>query len=254
VGHSDRVGNGVGNKRGSVDSVGKNRGGVHSVGNDGGSVDSVGNRDSLRVGSLTGVGDLSHVSVNIVGVVGDGLDPPVREIHRVASLDNAGAVIALRLAECSLGIVVGNSIVVGVGRNLSQVTNNRGSVGNSVDNRGSVHNRGSVDSMSEGGSVGNHRGGMDKRGSVGNRVSNNAVGKTMSDNTVGKTVVGNRVGESRGSVGNYWSGVGNSMVGNWVSHMGSQGNNSSVSDRDRPVGSDGRLDLREALGVVRLSD
>jgi len=127
-------------------------------------------------------------------------------------------------------------------------------VGNSVDNWGSVHNRGSVDGMSEGGSVGNHRGGMNKRGSVGNRVSNNAVGETVSDDTMGKAVVGNGVGESRGSVGNYWSGVGNSMVGNWVSHMGSQGNNSSVSDRDRPVGSDGRLDLREALGVVRLSD
>jgi len=247
VGHSDRVGNGVGNKRGSVDSVGKNRGGVHSVGNDGGGV---GNRGGHRVGSLTRVGDLSHVSINIVCVVGDGLDTSVRKVDRVGALNNTGAIVALGLAEGSLGVVVGNPVVVCVGGDLSQVTNNRGSVGNSVDNRGMVDNRGSVDGMSEGGSVGNHRGGMDKRGSVGNRVSNNAVGKTVSDDTVGKAVVG----ESRGSVGNYWSGVGNSMVGNWVSHMGSQGNNSSVSDRDRPVGSDGRLDLREALGVVRLSD
>ena len=67
------------------------------------------------------------------------------------------------------------------------------------------------------------------------------------------SMVGNGVGESWGSVGNYWSGVGNGM-GNWVSHMGSQGSNSSMSDRDWPVGSDGRLDLREALGVVSLSD
>jgi len=251
VGHSDRVGNGVGNKRGSVDSVGKNRGGVHSVGNDGGSVDSVGNRSSHWVGSLTGVGDLRNIAINVVGVVGDSLDTSVRKVDRVGALNNTCAIVALGLAECSLGVVVGNTIVVGVGGYLSQVTDNRGSVGNSVDNRGSVHNRGSVDSMSNGGSVGNHRGGMNKRGSVvGNRVSNNTVGKTVSDDTVGKTVVG----ESRGSVGNYWSGVGNGMVGNWVSHMGSQGNNSSVSDRDRPVGSDGRLDLREALGVVRLSD
>ena len=159
-------------------------------------------------------------------------------------------IVALRLAEGSLGVVVGNTIVVGVGRDLSQVTDNRGSVGNSVDNRGMVDNRGSVhnrgvDSMSEGGSVGNHRGGMDQGCGM-----CHSMAKTVSNNAVGKTVVG----ESRGSVGNYWSGVGNSMVGNWVSHMGSQGNNSSVSDRDRPVGSDGRLDLREALGVVRLSD
>merc|ERR1719151_528218 len=127
-------------------------------------------------------------------------------------------------------------MVVGVGGDLGQITgsvaSNRGGVGNSVDDRGSVDNRcvmdnrGSMDSMSEG--VGNHGGGMD-------------------------SVVGNRVGKSMASVGNYWSGVGNSM-GNWVSHMGSQGSNGSMSDRDRPVGSDGRLDLREALGVVGLSD
>jgi len=240
VGHSDRVGNGVGNDRGSVDGVGNNRGSVDSVGNDGGSVDSVGNRDSLRVLGLTGVGNLSDVAINVVGVVVDGLDTAVGKVHLVGALNNTGAIVALGLAESSLRVVVGNSVVVGVGGDLSQVTNNRGSVGNSVDNRGSVHNRGSmdnggsvdnrgsVDSMSEGGSVGNHRGGMD-------------------------SVVGNRVGESRGSVGNYWSGVGNSM-GNWVSHVGSHGNNSSMSDRDGPVGSDGRLDLREALGVVSLSD
>jgi len=83
VGHSNRVGNGVGNKRGSVDSVGKNRGGVHSVGNNRGSVDGVGNRDSLRVGGGSGVGDLSHVSVNIVGVVCDSLDTSVRKVDRV---------------------------------------------------------------------------------------------------------------------------------------------------------------------------
>jgi len=52
VGHSDRVGNGVGNDRGSVDGVGNDRGSVDSVGNDGGSVC---NRDSLRVLGLTGV-------------------------------------------------------------------------------------------------------------------------------------------------------------------------------------------------------
>jgi len=246
VGHSDRVGNGMGNNRGSMDSVGNDggsvdsmgddRGGVHSVGNDGGGVDSVGNRDSLRVLGLTGVGDLSDVAINVVGVVVDGLDTAVRKVHLVGALNNTGAIVALGLAESSLGVVVGNTIVVGVGGDLSQITgsvaSNRGGVGNSVDHRGSVHNRGmmdnrgSVDSMSDG--MGNHRGGMD-------------------------SMVGNRVGKSVASVGNYWSGVGNSM-GNWVSHMGSQGSNSSMSDRDWPVGSDGRLDLREALGVVSLSD
>merc|ERR1712203_632717 len=192
------VGNGSSvDKRGSV--------GNSVVGN--GVGNSVGNGNSLGVGSSARVGHLSNVAVNVVGVVVDGLDTAVREVHLVGALNNTGAIVALGLAESSLRVVVGNSVVVGVGGDLSQVTNNRGSVGNSVDNRGSVHNRGSmdnggsvdnrgsVDSMSEGGSVGNHRGGMD-------------------------SVVGNGVGESWGSMGNYWSGVGNCM-GNWVSHVSS---------------------------------
>jgi len=232
VGHSNRVGD----ERGGVDSVGEDRGGMHSVGNNGGGVDSVGNRDSLGVLGLTGVGDLGDVAINIVGVVGDSLDTAVGKVHLVGALNNTGAIVALGLAEGSLGVVVGNPIVVGVGGDLGQITgsvaSDRGGVGNSVDHRGSVDNRGvmdnrgSMDGMGEG--VGNHGGSMD-------------------------SVVGNRVGKSMASVGNYWSGVGNSM-GNWVSHVGSHGNNSSMSDRDGPVGSDGRLDLREALGVVSLSD
>merc|ERR1711990_563046 len=180
---------------------------MHSVGNDGGGVDSVGNGDSLRVLGLTSVGDLGDVAINIVGVVVDGLDTAVGKVHLVGALNNTGAIVALGLAEGSLGVVVGNPIVVGVGGDLGQIT-------------GSI--------ASNGGGVGNHRGGVD-------------------------SMVGNRVGKSRGSVGNYWSSVSNSM-GNWVSNMGSHGNNSSVSDGDWPVGSDGRLDLREALGVVSLSD
>ena len=235
MGHSDRVGK----DRGGMDGVGNDGGGVDGVGNNGGSmhsVDSVGNRDSLGVLGLTGVGDLGDVAINIVGVVGDSLDTAVGKVHRVGALNNTGAIVALGLAEGSLGVVVGNPIVVGVGGDLGQITgsvaSNRGGVGNSVDHRGSVDNRGvmdnrgSMDGMGDG--VGNHGGSMD-------------------------SVVGDRVGKSMASVGNYWSSVGNSM-GNWVSHMGSQGSNSSMSDRDRPVGSDGRLDLREALGVVGLSD
>jgi hypothetical protein len=229
VGHSDRVGN----ERGGVDSVGNDRG---SVGN--------------RVLGLTGVGDLGDVTINVVGVVVDGLDTAVGKVHLVGALNNTGAIVALGLAEGSLGVVVGNPVVVGVGGDLGQISgsvaSDRGGVGNSVDQRGSVDNRGmmdnrgSMDGMSEG--VGNHRGSMD---GMSEGVGNHRGGMD--------SMVGNRVGKSMASVGNYWSGVGNSM-GKWVSHMSSQGKNSSMSDRDRPVGSDGRLDLREALGVVSLSD
>merc|ERR550517_2007578 len=96
--------------------------------------------------------------------------------------------------------------------------------GGSVDSVGSMDNGGGMDGMGDGG--GKHRGGMVD------------------------SVVGNGVG----SMGNYWSSVGNSVVGNWVSHVGSHGNNSGMSNGDGPVGSDGGLDLREALGVVSLSD
>merc|ERR550517_1578310 len=107
---------------------------MHSVGNDGGGVDSVGDGDSLRVLGLTSVGDLSDVAINVVGVVVDGLDTAVGKVHLVGALNNTGAIVALGLAESSLGVVVGNPLVVGVGGDLSQITDNRGSVGNSVDN------------------------------------------------------------------------------------------------------------------------
>ena len=88
---------------------------------------------------------------------------------------------------------------------------------------------------------------VDNRGSVGNsdRVGNSMVGNGSSVDkrgSVGNSVVGN-------GVGNYWS-----SVGNWVSNVGSDGNNSSVSDGNGLVGSNGRLDLREALGVVGLGN
>merc|ERR1712088_822767 len=132
----------MGNNRGSMDSVGNDGGSVDSMGNNGGSMDSVGNRDSLRVLGLTSVGDLSDVAINIVGVVVDSLDTAVRKVHLVGALNNTSTIVALGLAECSLGVVVSNPIVVGVGGDLSQITcsvdSNRGGVGNSVDHRGSM--------------------------------------------------------------------------------------------------------------------
>merc|ERR1719186_1650656 len=96
VGNSNRVGNsmvgnGVGN---SVDE----RGGV------GNGV--VGNRDSLRVGSSSGVGALGDVTINVVGVVVDGLDTAVRKVHLVGALNNTGAIVALGLAEGSSRVLI----------------------------------------------------------------------------------------------------------------------------------------------------
>merc|ERR1719341_567577 len=148
----------------------------------------VGNRDSLRVSSSSGVGDLGDVTINVVGVVVDGLDAAVGKVHLVGALNNTGAIVALGLAEGSARVLVSHSIVVGVGGDLSKV---RGSIADSmVGNRGSVDNGGMVD----------HRGGMDQGCDMGHSMaktmSDNAVGKTVSNNTMGKSVANNTMSEA----------------------------------------------------------
>ena len=57
--------------------------------------DSVANSNGLRVDSSALVGHLSHVSVNIVGVVVDVLDAAVRKVDRVGSLPSSSAIVCL---------------------------------------------------------------------------------------------------------------------------------------------------------------
>merc|ERR1719431_1144520 len=52
--------------------------------------DSMSNRSS-SIGSLSRVGNLSDVAVDVVGVVVDGLDAAVGEVDKVGSLNNTGA-------------------------------------------------------------------------------------------------------------------------------------------------------------------
>ena len=127
--------------RGSVDSM-DNGSSVDGVDN-GGSVDGMSNhRGSSNVATsrgrgvdgLTGVGDLSDVSGQVVGVVGDGLDPAVGKVDGVRSSHSTGAVVGLGLLEVGLGVVVGHGVGVGVGGGLSEVG---GSIaGNGVDDGG----------------------------------------------------------------------------------------------------------------------
>ena len=132
---------GVGDDRGSVD----NGGGVDSVGNNGGMVDNrVGNSDGgsgnvatsrgRGVDGLTGVGDLSNVSGQVVGVVGDGLDPAVGKVDGVRSSHGTSAIVGLGLLEVGLGVVVGHGVGVGVGGGLGEVGG--GVASNSMDHGG----------------------------------------------------------------------------------------------------------------------
>ena len=107
------------------------------------------------VDGFSRVGHLGDVAVDVVGGVGDGLDPAVGEGDGVRATDNTVGISGLSSVEVGLGVVVGNTVGVGVGlRGLLDDSDSGGMVGRggmndggSVDNRGSmdgVHNRGSV--------------------------------------------------------------------------------------------------------------
>ena len=168
------VGDGVGHSvDGGVDSVGDHGGGVHGVGN--GGVDSVGNNGGVVGGGGVGnhggsvvvglslVGDIGHVAVVVVGVVGDVLDPAVGKVDGVGALHNTGAVVVLSLLEGSAGVVVSDSVGVGVGGHLGEVVSDVSGLHGGVVGRGGVGNHGGgVHGVVDGGvdSVGNH-GGVD---------------------------------------------------------------------------------------------
>ena len=107
------------------------------------------------VDGFSRVGHLGDVAVDVVGGVGDGLDPAVGKGDGVGATDNTVGISGLSSVEVGLGVVVGNTVSVGVGlRGLLDDSDSGGMVGRGgmndgggVDNRGSmdgVHNRGSV--------------------------------------------------------------------------------------------------------------
>ena len=186
----------------------------------------VGNSMGNRGNSSSRVGNLSNVTIVVVGVVVDGLGTAVREVHLVGALNNTGAIVALSLAEGSTRVLVSNSVVVGVGGDLGKVG---GSVSNSVGNGGSVDNRSVVDNR---GMV-DDRGGMNHRSSVGHSVA-----KTMSNNTVGKSVANNAMGKtvSNDSVGKTVSGnnsVSKTMTGKEL--RGSRGRSQEGGDASKSL-------------------
>merc|ERR1719350_476934 len=162
VGNSNRVGDSMGDRVG--DSV--NNGVSNSMSN-----------GSSSVGSLSGVGNLSDVAVDVVGMVVDGLDAAVGEVDRVGSLNNTSAVVGLRLGEGGSGVLVSDTVVEGVGGDLGEV---RGGVADSVGHgvgHSMVDNRGSMD----------HRVGH----SVSHGVSETMSNKAMSNKAMAQTMSSN---------------------------------------------------------------
>jgi hypothetical protein len=75
--------------------------------------------NSLRVGSSAWVADLGDEAIIVIGVVVDSLDTTVRKVDGVGSLHHTVAIIGLSLVEGSSGVVIRNSVVVVVRRDLS---------------------------------------------------------------------------------------------------------------------------------------
>ena len=105
------------------------------------------------VDSLTRVGNLGNVAVGVVGGVGDGLDPAVGKGDRVRATDVSAGIAGLSGVEVGLGVVIGNTVGVGVGLwELLHHLDNRGVVGRGSVDHGSV-GRGSMHHMVEGSGV-----------------------------------------------------------------------------------------------------
>jgi len=74
--------------------------------------------NSSREGSSAIVSDFGDISVNVVGVVVDVLDPSVRKVDGVVSLPGSGAIVSLLGVKTGSRVVVSHGILVGVGGDL----------------------------------------------------------------------------------------------------------------------------------------
>ena len=90
--------------------------------------------DSSGEGSSAIVSDFGDISVNVVGVVVDVLDPSVRQVDGVVSLPGGGAIVSLLGVKTRSRVVVSHGILVGVGGDLVGV--DWDSVGHSMTNHG----------------------------------------------------------------------------------------------------------------------
>ena len=180
-------------------------------------------RLGLRVDRLSLVGDLSNISVVVVRGVLDMLGTAIRKSNIIRSRNNTSSITRLSSVEVSVGVVISNSVLVGIG--LISIGWLRGMVSRgSVDNRGVVDNRGMVDNWGNSNSMSNWV--VD---GMGDWVSNNWVVDSVSNWVSNYSVVD---GMSNWVV---------DSVSNWVSNhsmsnMATMGDNSTMSSADHMGG------------------
>merc|ERR1719347_1072479 len=216
----------MGNYRGSMD----NRGSVVSRGSmdNRSSMDNWGsigwsslNNGSIWVDSSSFISNISNITIISISMVVHMLGTAIRKSNGVRSRDSSCTIGSLFSIKSSLRVVISNSVSVGVGRRLIGV-----SWLSSMVSRGNLDNWSSMDNW-----------GMISRGSVDNRGSMDNWSMNCMSN---------------------WSVHSMDSMSNWCMHsmdsMSSNWNNSSVSNSNRLVSSNGRLNLSKTLGVVYLRD
>merc|ERR1719308_606566 len=162
------------------------------------------NNWSIRVHSSSFIGNISNISIISVSMVVHMLGTAIRKSNRVRSRDSSCTISSLLSIESSVGVVISNSISIGVRGRLIRV-----SWLSSVISRGSMDNWGSM--------VG--RGSMDNWSSVNNWSMHSM--NSMSNRSVHS-----------------------------MNSMSSNRDNSSMSNSNRLVSTDSRLDLSKTLRVI----
>merc|ERR1712192_129359 len=100
-------GNGMGDSNGTSDGMADN---------------TVADSDSdIRVGSSAVVGDFGNVTLGVISVVVDVLDPAVGKVDRVGAVPETSSIVSLSLLEGSARELISHTILVGVGGDLSQI-------------------------------------------------------------------------------------------------------------------------------------
>merc|ERR1719245_2001453 len=179
------------------------------------------NDRGFGVDSSSFIGNISNITIISISMVVHMLGTAIRKSNGVRSRDSSCTISSLFSIESSLRVVISNSVSVGIRRGLIRV-----SWLSSMISRGNLDNWSSMDNW-----------GMISRGSGDN-------GGSMDNWSM--NCMSNRSMDSMDSMSNWSMHSMDRMSSNW--------NNSSMSNSNRLVSSNSRLDLSETLGVVYLRD
>merc|ERR1719320_596279 len=175
------------------------------------------NNWSIRVHSSSFIGNISNISIISISMVVHMLGTTIRKSNRVRSRDSSCSISSLFSIESSVGVVISNSVSIGIGGRLIRV-----SWLSSMISRGSMDNWSSM--------VG--RGSMDNWSSMNNRSMDSMSNRGM---------------YSMNSMDNRSVHGMNSMSNRSVHGMSSNRDNSSMSNSNWLVSTNSRLDLSKAL-------